>query len=77
MESVNVQSQLQPQVNVNVTLAIVPFGGLRTQEAWSLADRQPEQSPEESVQPDEFVFPEGTSVSGVIPSPRPTVVITH
>ena len=77
MESVNVQSQHQPQVNANVTLTIIPFGTLRTQRSWNLVDKQPEPSEEQDLQPDEFLFPEGTSVSGVIPSPGPTVVITH
>lgn len=77
MESVNVQLQLQPQVNVNITLTIAPFGSLRIQESWSLVEKQPEQSEEQGVQPDDFLFPEGTPASEVIPSPEPMVIITH
>ena len=73
----NMQSRFQPRVNINVTLTIIPFGSLRTQESWRLVDKQPEPSAEQGVQSDEFFFPEGTSASGVTPSPRPMVVITH
>jgi len=77
MESMNVQLQLQPQVNVNITLTIIPFGTLKVQESWSLVEKQPEPSAEQGMQPDEFLFPEGTPISEVIPSPEPMVVITH
>lgn len=73
------QSQEKPQstVNVNVTLTIVPFGSMRIQESWALPGKELERPMEQETPPDEFFFPEGTSVSEVIPSPLPTLVMVY
>lgn len=61
----------QSVVRVTVTLTIVPFGSLRVQESWVLSEQEPRRSIEQDALPDEFRFPEGTLVTGVIPSPAP------
>jgi hypothetical protein len=72
--------QLQARVNVNITVNFMPFGEPRTQEPLDLMNKQPELSPEPAGQATpsgEFLFPERTAISPLIPSPGPMILITR
>jgi len=80
MTALNLQSQnhpYSPQVNVNIEMSVIPFGSLRVQEAWFLSEKGMKPPHEQEVEPDEFYFPEGTSISIVVPLPGPMLVISY
>lgn len=58
------------QIDVSVTLTVVPFGQYTFHETVV--------TPQEPIaQSSDFAYPEGTAVFKVVPSPEPLVVITH
>lgn len=66
----------QPRVNVNITVTIVPFGSLNIRESVQPHD-QPELLIGGRLPAEEYVFPETTAVSDILPSPGPTIAITY
>jgi hypothetical protein len=70
MDTIQQIPELSPQVDVNITLNLLPFGKFKFYEMLVM--------PEEPItQPGGFFYPEGTSVFEIVPSPEPMMVVTY
>jgi len=78
MLSLHKRAQRETQVKVNLTLNLVPFGDVRTQEPLGPTNRSTELPPEDAEQNPglaEFFFPKKTAVSDIVPAPGPLLRI--
>jgi len=66
----------RPQINVKVTLNIIPFGRLKMQESYSL--QFPPEPVDESGPPSgDYAFPTETPISRIVADSHPLVIVTH
>lgn len=70
MDTIQPMPRPSPEVDVNITLNLLPFGQFRFYET-IITPAEP------AIQPSEFSYSEGTSVFEIVPSPEPMVMITY
>jgi hypothetical protein len=72
----NPMTEERPQINIKVTLNIIPFGCLKMQESYSL--QSPPEPVDESGPPSgDYAFPTETPISRIVVDSYPLMIITH
>lgn len=66
----------RPQINIKITLNIIPFGRLKMQESYSLQS-SPEPVDESSPPSGDYAFPTETPTSRIVADSHPLVIVTH
>ena len=76
LDSGNQVVQERPQINVRITLNIIPFGRLKMRESYSL--QSPPKPVDESGPPSgDYAFPTETPISRIVAASHPLVIVTH